>query len=148
MQPLQFLVPVERLEQWAELIPFVILALVVVNVITRFLAHRKQRRQAESGDEDENVSRYLPHVVTTVLLILASFALLLVEPHAGMVMSVLVLGMFLADFFEFESRRVEARNDLRFERPKSAMFAWLLVFLYAVYQSVFYLIAPVWNQVV
>lgn len=148
MQPLEFLVPIGLLGEWAEWIPYVVLALVVLNVITRFLAHRKHKRQAGEGDDGESITHYPLHAASTVLLILASFAFLIVEPHGGMVLSALVLGMFVADLFEVESRRVEARNGLPFERPKSAMFVWVLVFLYAAYESVFFLIAPVWNQVV
>jgi hypothetical protein len=65
-----------------------------------------------------------------------------------MVLSVLVVGTVLADFFEFESRKVEARNDMTIERPKSALTGSLLVLLYAGYQSVFFVIQPVWSAIV
>lgn len=148
MQPLEFLVPIGALDAWEEWIVYAALALVVLNIITRILAHRSHAKQAERGDEDEFLSQYLPHTVTSLLLILTSFAFLIVEPHGGMVLSVLVLGAFVADVFEFESRRVEARNGLPFERPKGAMFASLLALLYAAYQGVFFVVAPIWNQIV
>jgi hypothetical protein len=124
------------------------MALVVVNLITRLLAHRNHVQQAAAGDDDEELSRYLPHELTNVSLLVASFAFMVVEPHGGMVMSALVLGLFLTDFFEYEARRVEARNDMEIERPKSALVASMLVVLYAGFQSLFFLIQPIWNAVV
>jgi hypothetical protein len=112
---------------------------------TRLLGHRTHVRQAESAGE---ISRYLPHTLTSVALVLVSFAYMIVAPHGGMVLSVLVVGMVLADFFEFESRRVEVRNDMTVERPKSALVGSLLVLLYAGYQSVFFVVQPIWSAVV
>jgi hypothetical protein len=146
MQPLQFAVPVGALDALEPYIAHVVLALVVVNMLTRIRAHSVQKRQVEDGAEE--LSRYLPHSVSTIALVLASFAFLIVAPHGGMVMSVLVVGLFLADFFEFESRQVEARNDLTFERPKGAVAGSLLALLYAGYQSLFVFIQPVWNVIV
>ncbi|WP_380674636.1 DUF7313 family protein [Salinigranum sp. GCM10025319] len=148
MQPLQFLVPLDPLVAAESVIPFVVLALVVANMATRLLAHRAHVRQAEEGDNDELLSRYTPHSVTTVLLVLASFAFLIVAPHGGMVMTVLVLGVFLADFFEFESRRVEARNEMEMERPKAAVTASLVALLYAGFQSLFFIVEPIWTTIV
>ncbi|WP_318566746.1 DUF7313 family protein [Salinigranum marinum] len=147
MQPLQFLVPLDPLVAAESIIPFVVLALVVANMVTRLLAHRTHVRQAEEGD-DELVSRYTPHTVTTVLLILTSFAFLIVAPHGGMVMSVLVLGVFLADFFEFESRKVEARNEMTIERPKAALTASFVALLYAGFQSLFFVVEPIWTAII
>jgi hypothetical protein len=65
-----------------------------------------------------------------------------------MVMSVIAVGLFLTDFFEFESRQVEARNDMTFERPKGAVAASLLALLYAGYQSLFVFVQPLWRLVV
>ena len=146
MQPLQFLVPLGPLEAVADLVPHVVLVLVLANMVTRYLAHRKHVDQAKSDDED--VSRYAPHTATSILLVLASFAYLIVEPHGGMVMSVLVVGLFLADLFELEARQVEARNEMTVEAPKSALAASVLVLLYAAFQSLFFVIAPVWNSVI
>jgi len=148
MQPLQFLVPLDPLVAAESVIPFVVLALVVANMVTRLLAHRTHVRQAEEGDDDELVSRYTPHTATTVLLILASFAFLIVAPHGGMVMSVLVLGVFLADFFEFESRKVEARNEMTMERPKAALTASFVALLYAGFQSLFFVVEPIWTAII
>jgi hypothetical protein len=148
MQPLQFLVPLDALEAVEPILKYVILGLVLLYMGTLFVSHRKHVKQAEDGDDDEEISRFLPHTVTTVLLILASFALLVLEPHAGMVMSVLVLGVFIADFFEHEARRVEARTNKELERPKAALGASVVALLYAVYQSLFFVIAPVWNSII
>jgi hypothetical protein len=148
MQPLQFLVPLDPLVAAESIIPFVVLALVVANMVTRLLAHRTHVRQAEEGDDDELLSRYTPHTATTVLLVLASFAFLIVAPHGGMVMSVLVLGVFLADFFEFESRKVEARNEMTMERPKAALTASFVALLYAGFQSLFFLVEPIWTAII
>lgn len=147
MQPLQFLIPIDTLAASEDLLKYLILALVFGNMVTRILAHHKQRRQAEEGD-DSALSRWLPHVVTSVLLVLASFALLVIEPHAGMVLSVLVLGMFVADFFEFEARKVEVRNGLEFERPKAAITASVVVLMYAAYQGLFFLVKDYWELIV
>jgi len=146
MQPLQFVVPVGALDALEPYIAHVVLALVVVNMLTRIRAHSVQQSQVDDGADE--LSRYLPHSLTTIALVLASFVFLLVEPHGGMVMSVLVVGLFLTDFFEFESRQVEARNDMTFERPKGAVAASLLALLYAGYQSLFIFIEPVWNLLV
>ncbi|MFB6160741.1 MAG: hypothetical protein ABEJ61_06150 [Haloferacaceae archaeon] len=147
MEPLQFLVPVGRLEAVAGVIPYAVLALVLANIVTRKLAHDTYARQAAEGG-DEAISRYLPHSVVSILLVLVSFAYLVVAPHAGMVMSVLVVGMVVADFFEFEARQVEARNDMPIEAPKSSIAAAVLVLLYAAYQSLFFLVQPYWTQIV
>ncbi|MFB6102731.1 MAG: hypothetical protein ABEJ73_09210 [Haloplanus sp.] len=146
MQPLQFVVPVGALDALEPYIAHVVLALVVVNMFTRIRAHAVHERQVEDGAEE--LSRYLPHSATSIALVLASFAFLIVEPHGGMVMTVIVVGLFLSDFFEFESRQVEARNDMTFERPKGAVAASLLALLYAGYQSLFVFIQPVWSAIV
>jgi len=148
MTPLQFLVPLEWLSAVEGVVPWVVLALVVANMGTRFLAHRQHVRQARDGDDDELVERYLPHTATTVALLLASFLFLVVAPHGGMVMSVLVVGMFIADFFEFEARRVEARNELDVQQPRAAIAASALVLGYAAFQTLFAFVAPFWNAVV
>lgn len=146
--PLEFVVPLGALESVAGALPFVLFALVLVNFLTRALAQRSYVKGAERGDDDEAVSRFLPHEATNVLLILLSFAFLVVEPHGGMVMSVLVVGMVMSDFFEYEARRVEARNGMELERPNSAIVASVLVFLYAGFQSLFFVIQPYWSQII
>lgn len=147
MEPLQFLVPIGRLEAVEGLIPYAALVLVLANMVTRKLAHRTYVQQAKQGG-DGAISRYVPHSIATIALVLVSFAYLVVAPHGGMVLSVLVLGMVLADFFEFEARQVEARNDMTIESPKSSLVASVLVLLYAAYQSLFFLVQPFWTQIV
>jgi hypothetical protein len=146
MQPLQFVVPVGALDALEPYIAHVVLALVVGNMLTRIRAHSVHRSQVDDGVEE--LSRHLPHSLSTMALVLASFTFLLIEPHGGMVMSVLAIGLLLTDFFEFESRQVEARNDMEFERPKGAVAASLLALLYAGYQSLFVFIEPVWSLLV
>ncbi|KTG22509.1 DUF7313 family protein [Haloferax profundi] len=146
MHPLQFLVPLDQLAAVEPVIPFAILALVLANFATRFLAHRSHVKQANDGADE--LSRFLPHSFTSGGLVLVSFLYLLVEPHGGMVMTVLVVGMFLTDFFEFEARNVEARNDRPLDRPNGGLTASVLVLLYAAYQSLFFLVADVWNAVI
>jgi hypothetical protein len=125
----------------------VLLVIVVANFVTRFLAHRRHVSQYESGGA-EAISRYLPHVASNLLLVLSSFYFMTVQHHGGMVMSVLVLGLFLTDFFEFESRKVEARREIPLERPKGSLVASLLVFMYAFYQALFWVIAGPWSALV
>lgn len=146
--PLEFLVPLGALESVAGVLPYVILVVVLVNVVTRLLAQRSFERAADEGDDDEALSRYLPHETVNVLLILLSFAFMIVEPHGGMVLSVLVVGMVISDFFEYESRRVEARNNLEMDRPNSAIVASALVIAYAGYQALFFLIEPIWSSII
>ena len=149
MQPLQFLVPVDGIDTIEPALKYAIVVLVLVNMVTRILAHRSHVKQADEDDGEGALSRYLPHTVTTLLLVFASFLFLFINPHPGAVLSVLVLGLFLTDFFEFESRRVEARSKaLELERPKAALGASVLVLLYAAYQSFFFIIAPVWNSLI
>jgi hypothetical protein len=146
MQPLQFVVPVGALDALEPYIAHVVLALVVANMLTRIRAHSVHQRMVDDGADE--LSRYLPHSLTMIALVIASFVFLVIEPHGGMVMSVLAIGLLLTDFFEFESRQVEARNDMTFERPKGAVAASVLALLYAGYQSLFVFIEPLWNAVV
>ncbi|RRJ32823.1 DUF7313 family protein [Halocatena pleomorpha] len=128
-------------------IEHVLFVLAVVNVIARAVGHRTVVRQAESGGA-EAIKRHPVLLGTNLLLILGVFYYTTLEYHAGIVISTLVLGMALTDFFEFESRKVEARQELPIERPKGAIVASLLVVLYAGYLSVFFLIQPYWSQIV
>jgi hypothetical protein len=43
---------------------------------------------------------------------------------------------------------VEARRQIEVERPKGAIAASMLALLYIAYQTLFFVIAPVWNAVV
>jgi hypothetical protein len=146
MHPLQFAVPVGAVEALEPYIAHVVLALVLVNMGTRVRSYGVLKRQVEEGAEE--LSRYTPHTLSSLALVLASFTFMLVEPHGGMVMSVLAVTVFLSDFFEFESRQVEARNGMTFERPKGAIAASAVALLYAGYQSLFVFIEPVWSAIV
>lgn len=146
MTPLQFAVPVGALESVAGELPYVILALLLASFATRHLRHSRHERAAEQ--DADTLSRYVPHVVVSALLVLSCFLYMIVEPHAGMVISVLVTGTVLADFFEFEARMVELRNNLGIERPKAAIAASVLSLLYALYISVFWVIQDQWAAIV
>jgi hypothetical protein len=146
MQLLQFAVPLDALEAFDAVLPYVILVLVLVTMATRFLAHRTHVKQAE--EDADSVSHYLPHWIAFGLLIVASFAFTVLEPHGGAVLSTLVLGTFITDFFEFEARRVEARNNMAIEPPKGSLVAATFVLLYAAYQSLFVYIEGYWSAIV
>jgi hypothetical protein len=141
--PTSLLGPIDLLAPYVE---YVVLGLVVVNVVTRLVAHRSHKRQAERGPEA--VSRHPVHELSNVALLLGSFYFMTVQYTAGMVLSVLVLGLVIADFFEFEARKVEARTDEPLDRPKSALAASVLVLAYALFQSVFFLVEPIWSNIV
>lgn len=127
-------------------ITFVVMALAVLNVVTRARAHRRTVAQAEDGADAMSRSRV--HQLSNALLVLASFYYLTLEPHGGTVLSVLVVGLVLTDVFEFEARQVEVRRGTDIERPKGAIGASVFVLLYAGYQSVFFLVEPVWSAIV
>ena len=115
----------------APVVEYVVLVLVLVNLVTRLLAHRTHRRQAEAGPEA--VRRHRLHELSNGLLVLGTFYFLSLHHHAGIVLSMLVLGTIVADFFEFEARLVEARNDLPIEAPKGAIAGSVLVLAYSGY---------------
>ncbi|WP_158057382.1 DUF7313 family protein [Halorussus halophilus] len=152
MQPLSLLGPIDAVLEThildKPLILWVILGLVVVNFGTRFFAQRSYRKQAKSDDHDEHLSRNVVHEVSNVLLVLASFYFLTTHHHAGIVLSSLVLGLFITDFFEFEAREVELRNGEALSKPNGALVASFVVFLYAGYLSLFFLVEPLWNAVI
>ncbi|HKJ58300.1 MAG TPA: hypothetical protein VKA37_03650 [Halobacteriales archaeon] len=130
----------------APVVEYVVLLLVLVNLVTRYLTSRRHRRQGAEGPDA--VSRYWPHELSNVLLILGSFYYLTINHHSGMVLSVLVLGTVLTDFFEFEGRLVEARQDMPIEAPKGAIAGSLIVTAYAAYVALFFLVADVWDAIV
>lgn len=127
-------------------IEYLLLALVLVNLGTRFIAHRRHREQARDGPEA--IQRHPAHLTSTWGLIIASFYYMTLHHHAGLVLSTLVLGLFVTDFFELEARKVEAREDLSIERPKSSLLMSSLVFLYIAYVSLFFLIEGYWNAII
>ena len=146
MQPLQFAVPIGGLEAVAEFLPAAVLLLVLGTMATRMLAHKRHERAVSEGAE--SLDRFYPHWLLMGVLTLVSFAYLIVAPHGGTIMSTLVLSTFIADFFEFEARNVEARNGLELDRPKGALVATAFLLLYALYQSLFFVVAPLWNAIV
>ena len=125
----------------------VILVLVVLNMVSRIVAFRRHRSQAED-DGAGAVTRFLPHEVVNVALVLATFYYTTLNQHAGVVMSMLVLGLFITDFFEFEARKVEARREIPLERPKGAIVASTIVLFYAAYQVLFFVIKGPFANVV
>lgn len=117
----------------------VIFALIVINFLTRRIAHSRHVSQAEEGADA--VSRFLPHQILNVVLLIATFYYMTVEYHSGMIMTALVVGLVLTDFFEFEARKVEARRGVPLDRPKGSLVASLIVLAYAGYQALFFLLA-------
>jgi hypothetical protein len=144
--------PVDQVLGWpvppAEnpLIVYLLLLLGLVNLLTRRRAHAQHRRQA--ADDDATVTRDRTHIATNVLLLLGSFYYLTLHAHGGMVLSVLVVTLVLSDLFEFESRKVEERREIPLERPVAATGAAVLVVAYAAFNSVFFVVAPIWNAIV
>lgn len=139
--------PLDAVLGGTQTIEYVLLALVVINMITRVLAHRRNVAQAADGGA-EAVSRHPIHVASNLLLLLASFYYTTLHQHAGIVTTSLVLGIFLTDFFEYESRKVDARREIDIDPPKGAIAASVLTLLYVGYLSAFQFIAPIWNAVV
>jgi hypothetical protein len=146
MEPLSLLGPVDTI--FADIIEYVVFALVLVNMGTRWWAYRGYRKQAQSDDHDEELSRNWVHEASNVALVLGSFYLLSLHHHAGIVLSTLVLGLFLTDFFEFEAKEVELRTDEELSSPKGAMTASFVVLLYAGYLSLFFVVEPFWDAIV
>lgn len=130
----------------APVIEYVLLILVIVNLGTRHRAHQLHVKQARDGADA--VRRHRGHEAVNVVLLLLSLYFITINYHSGIVLSVLVLGMIVTDFFEFESRKVEAREELALEQPKGAIVGSLIVFAYTAYVSLFYLIEPLWSAIV
>lgn len=141
MHPLQFLVPLGWIETVGPLLPIAILTLAVGNIITRLLSHRQHKQQVEDGNE--SLDRYTPHVFTTTGLVILGLLFTVYRPTSGMILMLPVIGLFITDFFEFESREVEARNDMTFERPKAGIAVSLLLLVYAAYYGLPFLYEPV-----
>lgn len=129
------------------IIEFVLLGLVIVNLVVRALAHRNHVAAARDDGADA-ISRNLALEATNVLIVLGGFYYITVHLHGGVIFTTLALGLLIADFFEFEARLVEARTEVPLERPKGSIFASLLVFAYIAYQSLFFVVAPVWDSIV
>lgn len=129
----------------APVLVYVLLVLIVLNMIGRGLEYARIRSQSEEGAEA--LSRHPLRVATNFLLVVGGFYFLTVERHAGMVVSLLVLGVFVTDLFEFESRKVEVRQGWEVERPWGGIAASLVAFLYILYQ-VFATVFPFWEVVI
>jgi len=115
----------------------VLLGLVVANMAFRALAHRRHTSQAEEGGA-EAISRHPVHFASNLLLVVLAFYYMTIHHHAGLVASVLVLGIVLTDIFEFESRKVEARREIDLEPPKAAIAGSVLTLVYVGYVTFFY----------
>ncbi|MFW6000637.1 MAG: DUF7313 family protein, partial [Halorubrum sp.] len=124
---------------------YAIFVMTVANLATRHLAHR---RHVEQGQDGDSVEAYTPHEFTNVGLVLLSFVFIITAPVRGTILSVLVLSMFIADFFELEARNVEARNDMEIEAPKSSIAASLVVLVWTSYFALFFVVEGIWNQFV
>ena len=129
------------------LIEFVLLGLVVVNLLVRAFAHRSYVTAARENGA-EAISRSIVLDLTNVLIVLGGFYYITIHVHGGVVFTTLAIGLLLTDFFEFESRLVEARQEIPLERPKAALVTSMFVFLYIAYQSLFFVIQPLWDSIV
>lgn len=127
-------------------IEFLLLGLVVLNMGARAIEYERHVQQAAEGPEA--VTRHPIRVATNFLLVIGAFYYTTVHYHGGVVLSMLVVGLFIADIFEYESRMVEARRDIDLERPKGAIAASALVLLYITFQTLFFLVKPIWNAVI
>ena len=130
----------------APVIAYLLLGLLVANMVGRIVEYKQHQSQAEEGWEA--IGRHPLRVGTSFLLVVGSFYYMTVHHHGGLVFSTLVLGVFITDLFEFESRQVEARNDRELDAPKGAITASLVALLYILYQTLFFVVAPLWNSVV
>ena len=126
-------------------IEVVLLGLLLANMAARAFAHQRQvsrveEARADDADDtepDEAISRSPFHVLTNLLLVLGAFYYTTVSHHAGIVASVIIIGVVLTDLFELESRKVEARRDLDLDRPKAAVAGAVLALVYLVYVTLF-----------
>lgn len=144
MQPLQ----VEAVDAvLASAIPFIVLLLAIANIATRYLAHRRHVNQAAEHGAD-GIERYPAHTATTLALVLATFYYVLVDLHHGIALAAFALTAFLADFFEYEARLVEARTDRPLEAPKAAIGASLFVAVYAGFIVLVELLGAFWSPVI
>ncbi len=144
MDPYTMLGPLDLLLPYIE---EVLLVLVLVNGVTRLVAQRQYNSQYDEGGADA-ITKHPAHLASNVLLLLAAFYYLTVTFHAGVLMFIFVITLFLADFFEFEARLAEARREDPLELPKGALAAWGLVLLYASYRSLFFVVQPIWESIV
>jgi len=139
MDLLQFLVPLGWVETVGPIAPIAILVLIIANIGTRILENRRQAYQAE---HDEPLTRHPLNTFTTMGLVTMALLFVLYRPISGMIMIIPIVGLFIADVFEFEGRRVEADNDLEFEWPKATLLAAAITVIYAMYYALDPLYSP------
>lgn len=128
-------------------VEYVVLALVVANLVTRKIAHDAHVRQARDGGADA-LTHHPAHVASSGLVVIGSFYYTTLHRHAGIVLSMFVVGMVIADHFEFEARQVEADNGMEIEAPKGALTISAFALLYAAYVSLFFLVKPIWTKII
>ena len=103
----------------------------VANLVTRFLAHRSHIKQNE--EEKGSLQRFVVHEISNGVLIIFSLYYMTIHHHGGMILSLMVLAMVLADIFEFEARLVESRGGMEIELPKGSIVGSALVLTYVLY---------------
>jgi len=103
----------------------------VANLVTRFLAHRSHIKQNE--EEKGSLQRFVIHEISNGVLIIFSLYYMTIHHHGGMILSLMVLAMVLADIFEFEARLVESRGGMEIELPKGSIVGSALVLAYVLY---------------
>ncbi len=138
MDLLQFLVPLGWIETVGPIIPIAILVLVIANIGTRIKENRMQAQQAKN---DEEITRHPLNTFVTMGIVTLGLLFVVYRPTSGMILMLPIIGLFIADVFEFEGRRVEADNDLDFEWPKATLFSLGLALIYAAY----YALAPLYG---
>lgn len=130
----------------APVIGYVMLALILINVLARGLEYRRITKQAAEGAEA--VARNPIRVATNFLLVVGGFYYLTVERQAGLIIALFVVAMVLADIFEFEARKVEARQEIDIDRPWGSIAASGFALAYIAYQVLFFLVEPLWSAIV
>ena len=103
----------------------------LANLVTRFLAHRSHIKQNE--EEKGSLQRFVIHEISNGVLIIFSLYYMTIHHHGGMILSLMVLAMVLADIFEFEARLVESRGGMEIELPKGSIVGSALVLAYVLY---------------
>ncbi|WP_435345563.1 DUF7313 family protein [Haloarchaeobius sp. HRN-SO-5] len=151
MDPSTLLGPVDVLGQTVVgdvlLIEFVLFGLVIANMVTRYLAYRRNVQEAEDEDT-EALSRHPVHELTNVLLLVGAFYYTTVAPHGGIVLTMIVIGLVIADVFEKEVRDVSFREDRPIDAPKGALGISVFALAYAGFQAVFFLISDYWGAII
>jgi hypothetical protein len=110
------------------------------------LAHRRHVHQYENEGADA-VERFTLHTASNVLLFLGAVYYTTVRFEAGTIVMFLVIGVVITDFFEFESRKAEARTDRSLDLPKGAVAAWAVAAIYIGYKALRFIVDPVWGVV-